>query len=99
MWTVLGWIIQAVRDGYIKERPESATNEESWFRPVVAGPQWKKVTIPFNSMSLNLRKARYLKTNQIFNLDAVETISWVIMENQTPPGSEGTIWIDEVSFF
>lgn len=89
-WTVLFWI---------NEKPESEPDEESWFRPVVAGPQWKKVTISFNSMSLNRKKAKRLKTNQIFNLDAVENISWLIMEKQTPPGSEGTIWIDEVAFY
>ena len=89
-WTVAFWI---------NEKPESEPDEESWFRPVMAGTQWKKVAVSFNSMSLNKKKAKRLKTNQIFNLDAVENISWLIMEKQTPPGSEGTIWIDEVSFY
>jgi TolB-like protein len=83
----------------LSEKPDNESKEESWFRTIIATPKWKKEKIAFNTMSLNKKKAKRLNTNQIFNLDAIESTSWLIIEKQTPRGSEGTIWIDEVSFY
>jgi len=83
----------------INDKPDDKSQEESWFRAIMVTPQWKKEKISFNTMSLNKKKAKRLKTNQIFDLEAIESISWLIIERQNPPGSEGTIWIDEVSFY
>ena len=55
--------------------------------------------IPFNSLIIRKGKAKRHGTDQILDLKNIEKINWVVHEMSVPPGTEGTIWLDEVSFY
>ena len=78
-----------------KDSPE----EEIWYRNVSVGKDWKEVRIPFNTLSLAKRRALKFGSNQILQLHYIERIDWVVHEHVVPRGTEGTIWLDEVTFY
>ena len=73
--------------------------EENWFRIILVTKDWKEVRIPFNSLSLHKGLAIRLGTNQIMELNYVEKIEWIATEHYVELGTEGIIWIDEISFY
>jgi TolB-like protein len=73
--------------------------EENWFRIIPVTKNWKEVRIRFNSLSLHKGKAIRLGTNQIMQLNYVEKIEWIATEHYVKRGTEGIIWIDEISFY
>jgi TolB-like protein len=78
---------------------EDSAEEEIWYRNVSVGKDWKEVRIPFNTLSLGKRRALKFDTNQILQLNYIERIDWVVHEHVVPRGTEGTIWLDEVTFY
>lgn len=73
--------------------------EESWFGNISVTQDWKEMQIPFNSLVIRKGKAKRHGTDQILDLKNIERINWVVHEMSVPPGTEGTIWLDEVSFY
>jgi len=78
---------------------EDSPEEEIWYRNVSVGKDWKEVRIPFNTLSLHKRRALKFGSNQILQLHYIERIDWVVHEHSVSRGTEGTIWLDEVTFY
>jgi hypothetical protein len=67
---------------------------EWWFASVRAETDWGRVAVPFARMrSLNP------KTDGRLDLDKVRQIVFVLDPGSVKPGTEGTIWIDDVGLF
>ena len=78
---------------------EDSQEDEIWFRNVSVGEDWKEIRIPFSTLSLAKRRALKFDTNQILQLNYIERIDWVVHEFIVPRGTEGTIWLDQVTFY
>ena len=78
---------------------KDSLEEEIWYRNVSVGKDWKEVRIPFNTLSLHKRRALKFGSNQILQLHYIERIDWVVHEHSAPRGTEGIIWLDEVTFY
>jgi TolB-like protein len=78
---------------------EDSPEEENWFRNVGVTKGWKEFRIPFSALSVAKRRAIKFGTNQILQLNYIERIDWVVTEHFVPRGTEGTIWLDEVTFY
>jgi len=83
----------------VGDSEEDSPEEEIWYRNLSVGKDWKEVRIPFNTLSLHKRRALKLGSNQILQLNYIERIDWVVHEHSVPRGTEGTIWLDEVTFY
>jgi hypothetical protein len=76
-----------------------ASGEERWNRILSVTTEWEKMRIPFNSLSLAKNRALSQGTNQILELNNIEAIHWVAHGRIVPIGTEGTIYLDEISFY
>jgi len=76
-----------------------ASGEERWIRILSVTTEWEKMRIPFNSLSLSKNRALRQGTNQILELNNIEAIHWVAHGRIVPIGTEGTIYLDEISFY
>ncbi len=84
---------------HLTDSEKGSVNEENWVRNILVTRDWKEIGIPFNSLALQRGKAKKLGTNQILELKYVEKIEWIADERNVELGTEGIIWLDEVSFF
>ena len=78
---------------------ENSSEDEIWYRNVSVGKDWKKVTIPFSTLSVAKQRAMKFGSNQILQLHHTERLDWVMIEFVVPRGTGGTIWLDEVTFY
>jgi len=78
---------------------KDSLEEEIWYRNVSVAKDWKEVRIPFNTLSLHKRRALKFGSNQILQLHYIERIDWVVHEHSVPRGTDGIIWLDEVTFY
>jgi hypothetical protein len=76
-----------------------ASGEERWIRILPVTTAWEKMRIPFNSLSLAKNRASRQGTNQILELNNIEAIHWVVHGRNVPMGTEGAIYLDEISFY
>jgi len=83
----------ALRDGK-SDRPISWW----WTRKFPITKEWQEVRIPFNSL-IQGGDPKGQKANIPFDLRKVIMISWSAAESALPRGTEGTVWLDEVSFY
>ncbi len=83
----------------LTDKQKNSVNEENWYRNILVTKNWKKMRFSFDSLSLHRRKAMKMKTNQILDLGYIEKIEWMIDETSHRRGTEGQIWLDEISFF
>ena len=77
----------------------STTAEERWNCNLAVTTEMKRMRIPFNSLSLVKHRALRQGTNQVLELHRIEAIYWVAHGRNIPVGTEGTIYLDEVSFY
>jgi hypothetical protein len=84
-------IFAQVRD----QNPASADNGlESWFASVRTSTEWRRVALPFSRFrSLNKRSDGRL------DLDKVREMVFVLDQGAVKPGTEGTIWIDDLGVY
>jgi hypothetical protein len=77
------------------ENPASADEgTEWWFASVRPGSEWARVAVPFAKLrSLNPR------TDGRLDLDKVRQLVFVLDEAAVKPGTQGTIWIDELGVY
>ena len=77
------------------ENPASADEgTEWWFASVRTAPEWKVVALPFARFrSINPR------TDGRLDLDKVRALVFVLDRGVDKPGTEGTIWIDDVGVY
>jgi hypothetical protein len=78
---------------------EDSPEEEIWYRNVSVGKDWKEIRIPFNTLSVAKRRALKFGSNQILQLHYIERIDWVLHEHVVPGGTQGIIWLDQVTFY
>lgn len=78
---------------------KDAFQEESWFRNIFLGKEWREFRVAFGSLSIERGKAKKRATDQILDLRSIERINWVVVEMGVEQGTEGTIWLDEVTFY
>lgn len=83
----------------MEDHEKNIKKEERWNRNIFVTRDWEKKRIPFKSLTLNRHRAERLKTNQILSLKQIESIYWVVHENNVKPGTKGKIWLDEISFY
>ena len=67
---------------------------EWWFASVRSAEEWQEVVLPFDS----LRSINPASDGQL-DLDAVRALVFVIDTGAARPGTEGTLWIDELRVF
>jgi len=72
---------------------------ENWYSRILVTKDWKEIQIPFNTLSLQRGKSRTLVTNQILELQYTEKLRWVVHENNVKRGTQGTVWLDGVTFY
>jgi len=77
------------------ENPASADEgTEWWFASVRTAPEWKRVAIPFARLrSINPR------TDGRLDLDKVRALVFVLDRGVDKPGTQGTIWIDDLGAY
>jgi PHP domain/Carbohydrate binding domain (family 11) len=75
--------------------PASADDQtEWWFASVRTSKDWRRVAIPFSRLrSINK------KTDGRLDLDKVRAIVFVLDRGADKPGTQGTIWIDDVGVY
>ena len=78
-------------------------NEEiNWIRTVVIPTEWREIRFPFASLAARgVKSPQSGRTQVVDNLDLrnVEKIEWLAGERHMKLGSNGTIWLDEISFY
>jgi len=77
------------------ENPASADDGlEYWFASVRTSTEWRRVAVPFARLrSINK------KTDGRLDLDKVRALVFVLDRGAEKPGSQGTIWIDDVGVY
>jgi hypothetical protein len=77
------------------ENPRSSDEQtEWWFASVRTSTAWQRVAIPFDRLfSLNAH------TDGRVDLDKVRGLVFVLDQRAVPPGTEGTIWIDDLGVY
>ena len=77
------------------DNPASADDGmEFWFASVRTSTEWRRVAIPFARLrSINK------KTDGRLDLDQVRSIVLVLDRGADKPGTQGTIWIDDVGVY
>ena len=75
------------------------SGEERWFRILSVTTEWEQMRIPFNSLSLSKNRALRQGTNQVLELNNIEAIHWVAHGRNVSIGTDGTIYLDEISFY
>ena len=77
------------------DNPASADDGmEFWFASVRTSTEWRRVAIPFARLrSINK------KTDGRLDLDKVRSIVFVLDRGADKPGTQGTIWIDDVGVY
>ena len=83
----------------LKDSEKGSPEYENWFKQIVINNNWQEISVPFSSLTLQRGRAKKTGTNQRLELDKIESLQWLVIENQNEAHVEGTIWIDEVSFF
>jgi hypothetical protein len=67
---------------------------EYWFASVRTATDWRRVAVPFDRLrSINK------KTDGRLDLDKVRALVFVLDRGAEKPGSQGTIWIDDVGVY
>ena len=67
---------------------------EYWFASVRTSTEWRRVAVPFAGLrSINK------KTDGHLDLDKVRALVFVLDRGAEKPGSQGTIWIDDVGVY
>jgi hypothetical protein len=75
--------------------PASADEQtEWWFASVRTAPEWRRVAVPFASLrSINP------KTDGRLDLDQVRQLVFVLDPASVKPGTEGTVWLDDLGVY
>jgi TolB-like protein len=74
--------------------------EAKWFKNIVVTKGWKEFQFSFTSLSATKVNPGKKATRQHYmDITNVDQIQWGADERYMPLGTEGTIWVDEVSFY
>ena len=82
---------------------EAKEQEKNWMTEVVVTKDWQEVHVPFTSLTpprVGSRVGQTVnKSSKTLDLKNVAMIDWQAHERYIPGGTEGIIWLDEVSFY
>jgi len=102
-YTGIEFYIRATKDLNIvfglADSETGISGEERWIRILSVKTEWEQMRIPFNSLSLSKNRALRQGTNQVLELNNIEAIHWVAHGRNVPIGTDGTIYLDEISFY
>ncbi|MDP6581174.1 MAG: hypothetical protein QF681_11000 [Vicinamibacterales bacterium] len=74
--------------------PGGPEGTETWFASIKTGAAWQKVLVPFD----RLRSVAPMSDGAL-DLDDIEAIVFLVDIGAVPPGTEGTIWIDDLGVY
>jgi hypothetical protein len=80
----------------VRDANPASTDEgtEWWFASVKTSPEWRRIAVPFERLrSINPH------TDGRLDLDKVRAIVLVLDRGSDKPGTQGTIWIDDVGVY
>ena len=80
-----------------KGQKESVTWNWNTLFPVTK--EWKEIRIPFSSLRPGRGPRAQKQQEPPFDLKNVQFVQWVANELEVPKGTEGVVWLDEVSFY
>ena len=83
----------------MQDREKDSKVLETWFHPLSVRKEWQEFRVPFSALTVAKKIAMRLGTDEVLDLRRIERISWVIDEVHIEPGTEGTLWLDEVTFY
>ena len=83
----------------VSDSEEGSDYEENWFHTISVTKDWKETSIPFNSLSIQKKRAKEQGTNQILQLNYIERITWLVHERSFGRGEGAKIWLDQVTFY
>ena len=83
----------------VSDSEEGSDYEENWFHTISVTKDWKETSIPFNSLSIQKKRAKEQGTNQILQLNYIERITWLVHESSFGRGEGAKIWLDQVTFY
>ena len=78
---------------------EGMGHDERWLTQVKVKKGWHGIDVPFADLMVKRGRANRQKTNQILELNRIESIGWSISGKFNRPGSSGTLWLDDVKFY
>lgn len=101
-WSGAGGLVVWVRSDrpsrlwvQVRDRnPTAYDGAESWYASVKATPSWRPVTIPFDTL-----RTTDPGSDGTLDLDAVAAIVFLVDTGTHAPGTEGVIWIDDLSLY
>jgi hypothetical protein len=74
--------------------------QAKWFKNIMVTKGWKEFQFSFTSLSATKVNPGKKATRQHYmDITNVDQIQWGTDERYMPLGTEGTIWVDEVSFY
>jgi TolB-like protein len=73
--------------------------QKTWYTTINITRDWKEFRIPFKALREGQSSKKEKTTGQAMELRAVKGIYWLVNELTLPHGTEGIIWLDEVSFY
>lgn len=74
-------------------------NPKSWGANFEITENWKEVRIPFSALAPGRVASGKWQTAQVLDAVHIQRINWAVQERHVPPGMEGMVWLDEVSFY
>jgi hypothetical protein len=80
----------------VRDANPASTDEgtEWWFASVRTSPEWRRVAIPFERLrSINPH------TDGRLDLDKVRAVVFVLDRGADKPGTQGTIWLDDLGVY
>jgi TolB-like protein len=74
--------------------------EAKWFKNIIVTKRWEEFQFSFTSLSATkVKPSKKAARQHYMDLTNVDQIQWGADERYMPLGTEGTIWVDEVSFY
>jgi hypothetical protein len=81
------------------EKDIRSLNWNRWYYELNVTEQWKSVDIAFGKLKNADDKAGSQVTYRKLELKNTDTLEWLVTESMVPPGSQGKIWLDQISLY
>ena len=87
---------------HIAPLDKNLKEEVNWMGNVIVTKEWREIRFPFTSLSARGVKSPQTRRTEVFDffdLRNVAKIEWLADERHMKLESNGTIWLDEISFY
>ena len=78
----------------LMEKDIESIDWNEWFFKFTVTDQWKLISIPFDKLKNVSRDA-----HKMIGLKNTDSLMWLVNERMSPPGSQGKIWLDQISLY